>query len=279
MTETYLSIDGLRIAYRTYGNPHHPPLILIHGVASHGGVWRHTVAALADAYFCVTVDLLGHGGSDKPRGGDYRIATQARRVLAVADALGLETFGLFGHSMGGQIAMTIASTLAPERVTALVNVSGVATGKLLPANLRRSHLRAIAYFWMPWLLDVSVRLLPMPGLIDWTYGMWFANAVPEEWIREDMALTHLPGQHNTYLPVLEAVAHADLTDRLPHINAPTLIIFGRDDQVVPPSDGDLAHRLIPNSQMVWLNGIGHFPMIEDTPAYLAAVTTMFKPEA
>src|SRR6187549_3296243 len=90
--------DGV-VTYQTMGDPANPPLMFIHGWLSHGGIWTDTMTALAGAFYCVAVDLLGHGDSDKPGCGDYSISAQAGRVLAVADALEFEQFGVIGHSM------------------------------------------------------------------------------------------------------------------------------------------------------------------------------------
>ena len=130
MTRHFINADGERIAYQTVGNPSNPPIILIHGWTSFTGVWETTVPLLKSDFYLVMPDLLGHGLSDKPHDADYSIEAQARRVLALADMLGLSDFALIGHSMGGQTALTIAARLAPERITRLVSVSGVVSGAL-----------------------------------------------------------------------------------------------------------------------------------------------------
>jgi len=121
-----------QLIYTASGNPAHPPLIMIHGWLSYHGVWHTTVPALQDRFYCIAVDLLGFGNNEKPKDGDYRIMTQAQRIVALADELGFKTFNLIGHSMGGQIATYIAAITAPERVETLVSVDGVVTGRLGP---------------------------------------------------------------------------------------------------------------------------------------------------
>src|SRR5688572_33414155 len=105
-----------KLMYTTVGHPAAPPLLLVHGWLSYRGVWRQTMEAFKDSHYCVAIDLLGFGNSDKPAGGDYSIAAQGQRVLQLANALGLDRFALMGHSMGGQIALCVASMLAPARV-------------------------------------------------------------------------------------------------------------------------------------------------------------------
>ena len=126
----FLTIEGYNIAYSSAGSPSDPPVILIHGIISHRGVWTHTVDTLRDRFFCVSFDLPGFGDSDKPKAGDYSIAKQAERALKIADHFGFDKFTVVGHSMGGQIAVYLAANLAPQRVNRLVSVAGVVTGKL-----------------------------------------------------------------------------------------------------------------------------------------------------
>jgi pimeloyl-ACP methyl ester carboxylesterase len=98
--------------------PGRPALLLLHGLAGTGGQWEPQAAALAPLCRVLALDLRGHGRSSRPPDGDYRIATHAGDVLAVADALGLERFLLVGHSFGASVAIEVAAT-RPDRVQAL----------------------------------------------------------------------------------------------------------------------------------------------------------------
>lgn len=126
----YLKIDNQRIAYTTTGSPSNPAIIFVHGLMSHRGVWTKTVESLKEKFFCIALDLLGFGDSDKPNDGDYSIAAQADRVLKLANYSRLRQFSLVGHSMGGQIASYLAVTQPPQRIDKLVSVDGVVTGGL-----------------------------------------------------------------------------------------------------------------------------------------------------
>ena len=69
----YMPLDGERIAYIEAGDPTAPPLVMVHGWLSYSGIWRHTFADFQESHYCVALDLLGHGHSDKPRSGDTSI--------------------------------------------------------------------------------------------------------------------------------------------------------------------------------------------------------------
>ena len=126
----YHPINGYQMAYYTAGNPTHPAILLIHGWASHLGVWEDTINLLSEQYYCVAMDVIGLGDSEKPANADYSIASQAEQIVALADALEIDTFGLIGHSRGGMLALQIAANTAPERTTFLVDIDGAVTGSV-----------------------------------------------------------------------------------------------------------------------------------------------------
>jgi len=116
----YTINDGLRIHYEVAGSGE--PLLLYHGLTGSGERWRDTgyVAGLADAYRLILIDARGHGGSDKPHNEEaYGRDRQADDVVAVLDDLEIATSRFWGHSMGGDVALTLGRH-HPDRVSALV---------------------------------------------------------------------------------------------------------------------------------------------------------------
>ncbi len=267
------TIDGHRIHYVTAGDPENPPLILIHGWLSYRGVWRQTIAALSDSFYCVALDLLGFGDSDKPRNGDYSIPAQAQRILALADALGFETFTLIGHSMGGQIATTIAAITAPERVTNFVSVAGVVTGVLSPRVREGTYPMVLAAAYLPFMYAIIQPLLNQPWYANHIYRPWFyrMDNPPFDTWREDRERAIRPDQHWSIYQAGLGIRALDLTPHLPKIRVPALAIFGEFDGTVPVIDGEIFRQGIPDAQLVMIPECGHFPMYEKTEAYLQAV--------
>lgn len=269
--------EGDVLHYVTAGSPDNPPVLMVHGYTSWHGVWRTTIPALVDDYYCVAIDLFGHGQSPIDPAGDYSIEAQGRRVLALADELGLERFTLIGHSMGGQIAMCIASMLAPERVTRLVDVAGVASARLteVTTNTKFKPIRWLYGTPLGTLSEKVYRALS-PGMrpvARFQFGVWFNNfdwAPFESW-RADREIANRPGIRHTWYYGMLAIEGLDLTPHLLNIQAPTLVIFGAEDAVVRVSDGHLAAEKIPNSQLVLFEQCGHFPMYEKEADYLTAV--------
>lgn len=115
-----IEVEGYKIVYDEYGNANNPAIILLHGWFSYRGVWKQIAGLLEGNYYCVAVDLLGFGDSDKPEKADYSIEAQSKRIVEIAQGLGLDRFSIIGHSMGGQIAMCVASLIAPEKVDGCV---------------------------------------------------------------------------------------------------------------------------------------------------------------
>lgn len=262
---TFTLEDGAQLAYYTAGDPTAPPLLFVHGWCSYHGVWRGAIESLCDRYFCVALDLLGFAESDKPHKADYGIHAQGRRVLALADALGLERFALVGHSMGGQIALCIAATLAPSRVARLVLVDGVVSGRI------RAYLK---YAGVP-ALRIVRRLPPLYTLVKRArhypllarrvlfrplfYDM---NAMPYDSWRADRDVPFLPGVLHPAYEAVMGILKLDLTPHLAEVRAPLLVIFGDHDGMVPLNEGRRLTRAVANSRLIVIERCGHYPMYE-----------------
>ncbi|MCB9450519.1 MAG: alpha/beta hydrolase [Anaerolineaceae bacterium] len=265
-----LTLDGVQLRYYTSGDPANPPVIMVHGWASYHGIWAGTMDSLQDRYYCITLDLPGHGDSDKPSDADYSIEAQGRRVLALADALGLERFTLMGHSMGGQIALCIAGMLAPERVERLVDVSGVAAAKLMPVVESQVYPMVWLVAQLPWMMAFN-RWVTRFRPAAWFYfgRMWYYDIkrVPRAVWYRDSRYSYQDGAIHAIYACGQAIHNLDLTSYLPQIQAETLVIFGKQDGTVPVSDGHLAAERIPHSQLTLFDECGHFPMVEHPVAF------------
>lgn len=268
-----MTLADCKVVYNTAGHATSRPLLMIHGWLSYRGIWQETIEAFKDDYYCVSVDLLGFGDSDKPAEADYSIEAQGRRILQLADRLGLGRFSLIGHSMGGQIALCLAARLASERVEQLVNVAGVVSGRLMP-SVERINCRFIRIARLfPPLYSLWHYFFRYDWFVREVFKTWFykIETVPlEEWVRDrEMAF-----QRSVYISADEArqaIHGLNLNGYLGKVVAPTLTIFGRQDAVVPVSDGYIAEQKIENSRLVLLDDCGHFPMYEKTAQYIEAL--------
>lgn len=268
-----LTVTGHRLVCLTAGDPAHPAVLMVHGWAHHPGIWRSTMAALSDRHYCVAVGVLGFGESDKPVDGDYRIAAHGRDTLQIADALGIDDFILLGQSRGGQIALCIAAQLAPTRVRRLVDISGVASGRIggylryvFGTGIRLAHAfpPISRLFRALWALDPVARALYAPYFFD-------GRRQPEGMARDDGAAAFKPGSHDANWRTMQTMCATDLLPDLHRVRAPTLVLFGKQDRIVPPSEGIAAAERIPNARLVLLDRCGHYPMVDQPTAYLKNV--------
>ena len=271
------TIKGKQLACTLAGDPQNPPIIMLHGWASYRGVWQQTIAALEGKYYCVAVDLLGFGASDKSDGSDYSLSAQAQRILMLADQLGFKTFSLLGHSMGGQIAMYIAAVLAPRRVEKLVSVGSVVTGKLSDAVEKTS----VPFFRnarkMPWLYGMANSLIKYRPLAKSVFKSWFfkMDSIPFDAWEADRLAAFNPACAVSSDETGKAIHALDLTQHLRKIQAETLLIYGKQDGVVPDDQALLAQTLIPNNNLALIEKCGHFPMYERKSQYLKALALIF----
>ena len=125
-------VDGDRVVYRIAGRG--PLLLLMHGMAGSSETWRHVMPALATRFTVLAPDLLGQGGSDKPR-GEYSLGAHANTLRDLLDALGHERATVVGHSLGGGVAMQFAHQF-PERCERLVLVDSGGLGREVTFYLR-----------------------------------------------------------------------------------------------------------------------------------------------
>lgn len=259
------------------GDSKNPAILLIHGWISHRGVWQQTIRALESKYYCVSMDLLGFGASDKPAEADYSLPTQAQRITRLAEMLELPRYSLIGHSMGGQMAMYIATILAPRNVDKLVSVGGVVTGRLAP-NVEKTNLPMVrlARRW-PGLYGLARSLASFRPAANWIFRPWFydMNALPfEAWEADRLAATNPASA----IPTDEAgksMRETKMEKYLHKVKAETLLIAGQEDGTVPVEQAYLAQTIIPNNQLAIIKKCGHYPMYEKTGQYLKALSLIF----
>ncbi|MCG7523407.1 alpha/beta hydrolase [Streptomyces sp. OfavH-34-F] len=233
-----------------------PVLLLIHGSASSARSWDALVPLLvrdgARAHRVVRVDLLGHGGSDKPDDGSYAIPDQARRVGGVLDRLGVGRAVVVGHSSGGVTATALAE-LRPDRVSALVLVNtGPGLGAFIAPEAQDS---AGPVQWPP--ADEQIRQLASTGFSRPGYR------VPDALLDEVRAMTA-----HTFAATMRAtrayLAERALPERLAVLGKPLLVLFGAEDRRWRASSA-ADYRVVPGARVELLAGLGHSPILEDPP--------------
>jgi pimeloyl-ACP methyl ester carboxylesterase len=253
-----LEVDGRAVNVVDAGGDG-PPLLFVHGL---GGVWQNwllNMPAFMGSHRVVALDLPGFGQSEMPA-GELSIRSMARVVDAVCGQLGIDCPVVVGNSMGGFVGAELALEY-PTRVEKLVLVSAAG---LSTEYLRREPLVALGRLWaagttrMGAGVDAVVR---RPRL----RRAFFQTVVryPE---RLSVPLTYELAQgagKEGFVPALSSLIGYSFRDRLPQIEIPVLIVWGRNDMLMPVQDAGRFERLIgPNARKVIFEDTGHVAMLE-----------------
>jgi pimeloyl-ACP methyl ester carboxylesterase len=256
-------LHGHRVSYRTAGQG--PLVVLIHGIAGTSEQWDSVIPLLAEHFTIVAPDLLGHGRSAKPR-GDYSLGAYAVSVRDLLIALGHRRATVVGHSLGGGVAMQFAYEY-PVFCERLVVVSSGGLGREVHPLLRAATLPG-AEFVLP--LIASTRFhsvgLAVGQLLD-RLGLRAGSDLAE--MARGYASLGETGARQAFLHTLRAVIdptgqRVSAADRL-YLSSmmPTLIVWGRQDPLIPAHHGETARRAMPDSQLEIFDGVGHFPQLDD----------------
>jgi pimeloyl-ACP methyl ester carboxylesterase len=239
-----------------------PPLVFIHGLAGSWQNWLEQLPAFAADHRVVAMDLPGFGDSPMPR-DQISISAYAGIVDDLLGELGIERASIVGNSMGGFIAAEIAIDFS-TRVDHLVleSAAGITSqndpaARLIPA-LRAAERGLLAITgWVAAKSDGVARrrrLRQATLNVVATHPQKLSAALSAELLRG----SGKPG----FIDAFYALTHYPIRDRLTKITAPTLVVWGERDHLVPLRDADVFAELIPNSRKVVYPDTGHVPMIE-----------------
>jgi len=230
-------VGGLDVRYYTAGQG--DPLVVVHGGGGDAATWLNNIRVLAESYTVYAPDLPGFGESE-PLDGDYYIPELTTFIGDFSDSLGLESFHLVGHSIGGGIALNYALA-SPHRIKKLVLISSLCMGSeiafwirlvFLPARYISSVLMA-GFHCMKWIF--KNLLAPFKLVMPITRaGMGF-------------------GKRITTLTEQTLV----LADRFSEIMMPTLLVWGAKDPIVPVQQAYAAAQIIPDCQVLIFENQGH----------------------
>jgi len=259
-TSEFLPTPNGPLHYHVAGDG--PPLLLLHGSGPGVSGWanfRGNLPALARDFTTYVLDMPGFGESYPP--AKHPLAAAPAAVLDFLDGLGLGPLAIVGNSMGGAVAARIAAK-QPERVTRLVTIGGVGLALLSPSPPEGIKL-----------LVEFVEDPTLERLTKWMESMVYDPAIlTEEFVQMRWKAATDPdaasGIRRLYnRPMLEAMrtpaaGAADQIALLTRIQAPTLIMFGRDDRVTPLDSALTAMRLIRKCELHVFYDCGHWAMIE-----------------
>lgn len=257
----YVQVGDLRTRYFDSGSGS-DKVILIHGLGGSIDSWRNNIGELSKQFRVFALDLPGFGYSDKPA-KNYTIRFFRDFMATFIENLGLGTASIVGSSLGGQIAAELAIG-RPELVRRLVLTSP-------PGALPRSYKGSPA-------LKRYTRITKARSLEQARDALFSVDNMPvdEEYARSVFQRLSLPGAREAFVSSLKASASAErLNKRLTRIRCPTLVIWGKQDTMIPVK---FAGPFIgmENCRVVMLEGCSHRPHAEKAKIFNRIVTDFLK---
>jgi 3-oxoadipate enol-lactonase len=261
----FVENQGVKIYWDEQG--HGEPVLLIMGLAYPSQMWYRTRPLLASQYRTLALDNRGIGRSDVPQ-GPYPIALMASDVKVVMDAAGIESAHVFGVSMGGMIAQEFALQY-PARVRSLILGCTAAGG---PTAVRAE----------PEAIQMLMRREKMSPeqAAEASVPFVYDPATPRERIDEDVAIRRpwFPSAAG-YAAQLQGILGWEAYSRINQIVAPTLVIHGESDRLIPPGNASLIAERIPVAKLVMIPHASHLFLTDQTEVSHHAILQFLNEQA
>lgn len=254
--------EAAKIHYRDQGNPNGDVLVMVHGFSASLHTWEPWVRELKGEYRIISLDLPGHGLTRGFETEDYNTDGFGEAIAELTDALGVGTFTLIGSSMGGHAAWAYALD-RPDQLDALVLVAAagwpptqeeIEDTPLVFKALDSAIVRNIVK-------DLDNSAMIRSGLEASFFDQSF---VTEDMVQRYAGLNRAPGHRDAILHII-----SDRDDRriatpetLGTIEIPTLVMHGREDNLVPFSHGERFAAVIPGATLLAYDEVGHIPQEE-----------------
>lgn len=262
-TDQFAQVGTARTRYWKAGTTG-SAVLLLHGIGCSVIEWQRNIDVLAQRHQVYALDLLGYGLSDKPEDETYSLRRLAQFVLDFMQGRGIAAAHLVGNSLGGRLALECAA-IAPARVLSmlLVDPAGIA---------RRETLFEFRLATLPVLGELFTKPHAMGTRMLWQKAFADPTAfVTPELVATKVALARQPGAQQAFLKTLRGFLDfrgfkpelvAQLHAALPGIQAPTLVLWGRDDRFVPCSHAEVLRQKLPQVEVQIWDHCGHAPQVE-----------------
>ena len=255
--EKNVIVFGAKINYVDVGDPAKPTVILLHGLGGSIGNWQTTIGPISQSYHVIALDQIGFGKSDKPF-LKYRVGTYVDFLDKFMSELKIDKASLVGNSLGGWIAGLMAIKY-PNRVEKIVLADAAG---IVPANYSEADVYQLNNSTRDEIRANMKKIFATPA---------FQNN--EALVEQFMTLRVATNDGYTINSLIESIKRKEdfLNTRLGDIKKPTLIIWGKQDGLLPVADATTFNKGIAGSELVLFDGCGHAPQFEKSADFNKAV--------
>ncbi len=252
-----ITVSGMRVRYLESGQG--SPVVLFHGLGASMVGWRDNILELSQHHRVYTVDLPGHGDSEKPA-ISYDADSMIEFVRELVEALGHERVVLVGKSLGGGLSLLVALRY-PELVSKLVLSASASLGRNIAPFLRVATLPVMGEI-------MTIPLLDSTGV--WLKKSFYDKSFATDDLLDELRRTNgLPGAREaalkitrTYVGILGVRRPYVLTRRLRRLQIPTLLFWGADDQIIPVKHAYRTASILPQCELHVFGSCGHWVHME-----------------
>lgn len=259
--------DGIKTNYHDLGEGE--PTVLIHG--SGPGVtgfanWAKSMPTLSEKMRVIAPDMLGFGYTETPDGTEYTLDNWVKHLVGLLDALNIEKANLVGNSFGGAVTLAMAIK-HPERVNRIVLMGA--------AGVKFELTEGLDFAW-----GYTPSIENMKKMLD--LFAYSRELVTDELARLRYEASMRPGVQERYASMFPSPRQRSIDevlasdeDEIRKIQAPALIIHGREDVILPYTNSLKLFELIPNAQLHMIGKCGHWTQIEHTRRFNSMLIDFF----
>lgn len=273
----FIEVEGINVHVRFLGDGE--PVILLHGSFASLHTWDAWQQAMSPYFMTIAIDLPGHGLTGPDPEKRYSIKDYSQLVTRLMEKLNIEKFHLAGNSMGGAVALQIAST-NPEQVLSLnlIDSSGAPRPPQSTLETEKASTNTNATAWIfkalenPFFSQLFLRCTPrflFAMNLKQVYGD--ESKITEKTVDRYYDLMLRDGNRKATIDRL--TTPKDMSVQFERLTMPTLILWGENDNWIPVRQGYLLEKAIKGSKMIVFQNVGHVPMeeipTESVGAYLS----------
>lgn len=267
--DQYIKVGQIETRFRALGDEG-TPVIMLHGLGGSVEDWSFNINALAQHHRVYAIDLAGFGCSDKPP-VVFTFSYGAQFVNDFMEVQRINRASLIGLSMGGGVTLQFAIQF-PDKVDKLVVADSAGLGRELAFILR--------FVTLPLIGELLTRPSRKGTALSLKQYVYNPALITKELVESSYQLAALPKAQKYFLSTLREFANfcgqraeniLSIVDNLATITAPTLILWGQQDRILPVTHAHVAQGRIPNAELHILNPCGHLLQLERSEEFNAFV--------